>query len=135
MKRSRHITLLLGGTLAGGVLTGCSPEPAPPAGLSSEQSYLASTNLAGHTYTNNHYHPGLGYYHAPYHAWYPFPYNYYSAARGYYHGDRWTADPHQSEIKASQPTTTRPPPRSASGASSSTVRRSGFGSSLFSGGG
>jgi hypothetical protein len=78
-------------------------------------------------YTNNHYLPGAGYYHAPYHAWYPLPYNAYDPARGYYHGGVWTREPDENTLRVSQPDSTSV--KKAQAAHDTTVRRSGFGSS------
>jgi hypothetical protein len=102
MKRSSAVVLVI----SGAVLAGCD---------SSSSDWGSSQ-----TYTNNHYVTGRGYYHAPYHAWYPFPYNYYDPARrGYYHGGNYTSEPHVSAVTAS-----RPAVRTSS--HSSSVRRGGF---------
>jgi hypothetical protein len=68
--------------------------------------------------TNNTYHPSYGYYHAPYHGWFPFPYNSFAANRGYFHGGRYTSEPNNSGITASKPV-----------GSSPYVSRGGFGRS------
>lgn len=62
---------------------------------------LLSTNQ---TYTNNHYVPNVGYYHAPYQGWFPYPYNYYSPGWGYYHGGNWTPQPNGNTVTNSHPT-------------------------------
>ena len=73
---------LLGLPVAFG-LSGCAREekllvePTPPV-VNAEQSY-----------PNNYFLPGAGYYHAPFHAWYPFPYNHYVGNRGWYRGGSW----------------------------------------------
>lgn len=54
-------------------------------------------------YSNNEYFPGIGYYHAPYHAWYPHPYNYYEPGRGYYAGGLWQALPWALAFSQSRP--------------------------------
>ena len=98
--------------LSGALLTGCNP---------SEDSSWGDSQ----SYTNNHYVAGRGYYHAPYHMWYPFPYNSYDPARrSYYHGGNYTTDPHVSSITASKPITQR-----TTTSSSSHIRRSGFSTS------
>lgn len=51
---------------------------APAAEVSENQSY-----------DNNSFLPGVGYYHAPYHAWFPMAYNQFDAGRGYYRGGSW----------------------------------------------
>ena len=55
--------MLIGG-LSAGALAGCGPDQPPP--LSSDA-----------VYTNNCYVPGVGYYHAPFRAWYSLPYNHF----------------------------------------------------------
>jgi hypothetical protein len=93
VKRSRSIRLVLIGTLSAGAVTGCGPEVS--------KTPVNSNNV----YTNNYYVPGVGYYHAPYRAWYSFPYNDYSAQYGgYFHGGHWTPTPHQSITNISAPT-------------------------------
>ena len=128
MKRSRQITLVLSGTLAGSMFSGCEPSW-------DDEANLGPTITAANTYTNNHYVHGAGYYHAPYRAWYPFPYNYYDPVRGYYHGGQWAPRPNNNTVTASQPTveaaksaqTKQQPTRSVS-----STRRGGFGSSSHS---
>jgi hypothetical protein len=86
---------------------------------------------ANNTYTNNQYVHGVGYYHAPYHAWFPIPFNTYQAGRGYYHGGTWTPAPNTSAVMAS-----RPSPQVAAQAQAAhrgAVSRGGFGSSIRSG--
>lgn len=128
MKRSRQIRLVLMGSLAGGAITGCAPEDDRAASLMPPVSDQM-------TYTNNHHVPGVGYYHAPYHAWYPIPFNFHSPDRGYYHGDRWTAQPNQAGLTASRPTPQAAQAARAEQGMRSTAQRGGFGSSLFRGGG
>ena len=106
MKKSRAVTLVL----SGAILTGCGQQRGP---AELEQSSASEVR------TNNTYHPSHGYWHAPYHAWYPLPYNSFQSGRGYYHGGAFTATPHQSSITAS-----RVPVTPSKG-----VTRSGFGSS------
>ena len=82
------------------------------------------------TYTNNYYVHGAGYYHAPYRAWYPYPYNSYLPGRGYYHGGQWTSNPDVGSVNAS-----RPAPEAVRAAqvqhntARAGVRRGGFGGS------
>jgi hypothetical protein len=106
MKKSSMVMLVISGAL----LAGCDSSP---------ESWESSQ-----TYTNNHYVAGRGYYHAPYRAWYPFPYNYRDPGRGYYHGGNYTAEPHVSSI-----TQSRPARAQGSTVSHSSVRRSGFSTS------
>ena len=65
MKRSRTIQLVLVGSLTAGVWSGCGPGKLPPA------------VTADNVYTNNYCVPGVGYYHAPFRAFYQVPYNFY----------------------------------------------------------
>lgn len=90
-KRSKRIRLFLLGGLSAGALAGCSPIGRPA---------ISADNV----YTNDFYLPGAGYYHAPFRAWYPYPYNHYdSRARLYFFGGQWGPDPFQSIINVSSP--------------------------------
>jgi len=95
VKRSRSIRLiLLGGLSATGTLTGCAPDAtqAPPV-------------TTGAVYTNNYRVPGVGYYHAPFRAWYPLPYNHFDPNRSqYFFGGSWSPTPCESIINVSSPT-------------------------------
>lgn len=93
LKRSQQIRLLLSGAIAAGASAGCGRDSGAQAPVSAEN-----------VYTNNHYLQGAGYYHAPYHAWYPHPLNYYDAGRGYYHGGQWSQTPEPSGLASSRPT-------------------------------
>ena len=135
MKRSRRIVLALSGALATSALVGCRP--------SDEADALIEESGESESYTNNHFVLGAGYYHAPYHAWYPYPYNWYVAGHGYYHGGNWTDEPEQSPITSSSPTPSAArsagvglghSSRSSSGGKSSSVTRGGFGGSAHSSG-
>ena len=104
---------------------------------------------AGQVYANNSFLPGAGYYHAPYHAWFPLPYNQHDT-RGWYRGGQWRAQPDDDDpnhgsfggggahVGASGFTNaSRPTPeavaqanRAASNYHASTIRRGGFGGSL-----
>lgn len=79
------------------------------------------------TYVNNHYIPGVGYYHAPFMAFFPVRFNDYTPGRGYYYG----GDYHQS---ASAPTVTSSRPSADAVTRANTAyratnpaRRGGFG--------
>lgn len=122
MKRSERIVLVLSGAVAS-TLLGCSREAPGLMKLS-----------ANSVYTNNHYVPGAGYYHAPFHAWYPFPHNSYSPNRGYYYGGTWNAYPDAQKVMASQPSAHAISKANADQNShSGGTRRGGFGSSSRSG--
>jgi len=59
---------------------------------------------ASNVYTNDHYLPGVGYYHAPFRSWYAHRYNEYSADnKGCFHGGQWNAAPHHSITNVSSP--------------------------------
>ena len=92
MKRSRKIRLVLIGGLSAGALAGCGPNS--PAPLSSEA-----------VYTNNFYVAGVGYYHAPFRAWYALPYNHFDPQRNqYFYGGNWSSSPAESITNISPPT-------------------------------
>lgn len=104
--------MLVGG-LSVGALTGCGPSSPP----------VSTTGV----FTNNHYVPGVGYYHAPYRAWYPLPYNQFDSQRArYFHGGQWAAAPHESVINISTPTAAAVQQVAAQ---RSDVQRGGFGGS------
>jgi hypothetical protein len=112
VKRSRSIRLVLLGGLSG-AFTSCGP-PSPP---------VESTGV----FTNNHHVPGVGYYHAPYRAWYSLPYNHFDARRArYFHGGQWRDTPHESMINISSPNADAVRQVAAQ---RTDIRRSGFGSS------
>ena len=92
MKRSRTIRLVLLGGLSAGALTGCGPgSQSPP---------ISAENV----YTNNYYVSGVGYYHAPFRAFYPMPYNFFEPKnQQYFFGGQWAATPHQTISNISAP--------------------------------
>ena len=113
MKRSRSIRLVLIGALSAGAVTSCGP--------GSANAPVTPNNV----YTNNHYVPGVGYYHAPFRSWYAHRYNEYSADnKGYFHGGQWNVAPHQSITNVSSPTAEAARQAEARRASTS---RGGFG--------
>ena len=94
MKRSRTIRLLLLGGMSAGALAGCKPGDI-------RKAPITQNNV----YTNDYFVPGVGYYHAPFQAWYPLRYNQYDAQKHrYYFGGQWANAPHQSIINISSPT-------------------------------
>ena len=112
MKRSRSIRLVLIGGLSAGALAGCNP----PSSRS-----VSATDV----YTNNHYVPGVGYYHAPFRAWYALPYNHYDTrAAKYFYGGQWAPSPFESVVNISTPT---PEAVRQAAAQRTDVRRGGFG--------
>jgi hypothetical protein len=115
VKRSRSIRLVLIGGLSAGTLTSCGPE-------GSQKSPLSPQNV----YTNNYYVPGVGYYHAPFRAWYALPYNHFDTqSQRYFFGGAWAATPHQSITNISPPT---PEIARLAEAQRTDIPRHGFGS-------
>jgi hypothetical protein len=91
LKRSKRIRLLLIGGLSAGALASCAPAGRP---------VISADNV----YANNQYLPGVGYYHAPFCAWYQQPYNYYDPQkRLYFYGGQWGPEPYQSITNISSP--------------------------------
>lgn len=118
MKRSRSIKLVLIGGLSAGALAGCE-----------SSSNLPRAFRSGNVYTNNYHIARLGYYHAPFRAWYPLPYNHYDAQRNaYYHGGTWSPAPQMTITNLSEPTPDALRAARAATAPAGTVSRSGFGS-------
>ena len=91
MKRSTAVVLVLSGAILAGCDRGAQTVP-PQNGLKSAQ-----------VVTNDTYVEGRGYYHAPYHMWYPFPYNFYSPGMGYYRGGSYYAQPDLTVPRATYP--------------------------------
>jgi hypothetical protein len=92
VKRSRHIRLVLIGGITASAVTACGPGSRPPP--------LSAENV----YTNNYYVPGVGYYHAPYRAWYSLPYNHFDAQnQRYFYGGQWSNAPCQNFTNISPP--------------------------------
>jgi hypothetical protein len=106
-RRSKQVALVLLGTMGvvGGIVawdawqrTGEENNPS-----SSEPHSPPAPIAADRTYNNNDFIPGVGYYHAPYHAWYPFSYNHYDPLRGYFAGGLWQAVPFAMTMLSSRP--------------------------------
>jgi hypothetical protein len=115
MKRSSKIRLVLLGGLCTGAFTACGPS-------GTQDQAIASARV----YPNDYHVPSLGYYHAPYHAWFPLPYNDYDPkTRRYYHGGLWTAEPDRSIVNLSEPSSDA---LRALDVATQTVRRGGWGS-------
>lgn len=140
MKRSAVVTLVISGAL----LAGCDDKPAYNQSAYNSGDWSSNTNSA---ITNNTYVAGQGYWHAPYHAWYPYPYNYFRPGFGYYYGGRYYDHPDLNPIGASTPRsftssgtrvgsgyTGAGSSESSSGGSHSSVARGGFGGSAHSSG-
>ena len=124
VKRSSSVLLVLSGAL----LSGCGRAGPVDEGLIDP----TDTN----TYTNNTYQPSQGYYHAPYHGWYPMPYGHFVSGRGYYYGGAFQSNPHvYPAVSASSPSQSAKALSAPSGSTTSgsaTTSRGGFGSSAHS---
>lgn len=116
MKRSQKISLVLLGGLSAGALSSCSR---PATG----EPRISSASV----YPNDYYIAGAGYYHAPFHGFFPQRYNYYDPQlKLYYYGGQWGKEPFRSVVNISAPTDV-----AAQTAESSrlAIVRSGFGGS------
>lgn len=94
MKRSSKIRLVLLGGVSLGTLVAapCVSAAEPPVSTDS-------------VYANDYFVPGVGYYHAPFRAFYPQPYNYYDPVRQlFFAGGQWLPAPHRSIVNLSTPT-------------------------------
>jgi hypothetical protein len=120
MKKSAFVTLVLSSAL----VSGCDDE----------MPYRYPAYATGTNVTNNTYVSGLGYYHAPYHGWFEYPFNYFRPGYGYYHGGIYSAQPYVSDIFSSRPFMPSSiggggggGGRLGAGRSSASVARGGFG--------
>lgn len=118
MKRSKNIRLILLSGLSAGALAGCSP------------TGPAKVTVAN-VYTNNYFLPGVGYYHAPFRAFYPYQYNYFDPQKKqYFFGGQWAATPNESIMNISSPTTDA---ATFAEAKRADLQRGGFGCSYYGG--
>jgi hypothetical protein len=112
-RRSKQVALVLLGTMGvvGGVVVWdawrrAAPDEFPSSTLPEAPSATATPVApveANRTYQNNDFVPGAGYYHAPYHSWFPFPFNHHDPARGYFAGGLWQAAPFAADLLSSRP--------------------------------
>lgn len=108
-RRSQHVALVLLGTM--GVVGGVVAWDAwRRAGRDADAAATlpeapSEPVAADRTYQNNEFVPGVGYYHAPYHSWFPFPLNHHDPARGYFAGGLWQAVPFAAGVLSSRPST------------------------------
>lgn len=121
MKRSRTVQRILVGGFTAGMVT---------ASAGAAEPRITPENY----YTNDSYVRGAGHYHAPFQAFFQYPYNHFDPQRRmYYYGGQWGPAPHRSIVNISTPTadaaraaqlarTDLPPPAPVA------VPRSGFGS-------
>ncbi len=66
---------------------------------------LLASGTVTEEYPNNYYAPGMGYYHAPHHGFYPYQYNSFLPGRGYYYGGSWWPSASTSAVRTSTPST------------------------------
>lgn len=105
-RRSKNVALVLLGTMGvvGGVIAWDAWKGAgASADAATTQPEAGPPVAADRTYTNNEFIPGVGYYHAPYHSWHPFPYNHHDPERGYFAGGLWQAVPFALGMMSSRP--------------------------------
>ena len=106
-RRSKQVALVLLGTLGvvGGAVAWDAWQRAGqnPDAAATQPEAAPVPIAADRTYRNNDYIPGVGYYHSPYHSWFPFPYNHYDASRGYFAGGLWQAVPFAAGVLSSRP--------------------------------
>lgn len=106
-RRSKQVALVLLGTMGviGGVVVWDAWRRAQPdpSATTAQPEAPAPLVAADRTYPNNDFTPGVGYYHAPYHAWFPFPYNHHDPSRGYFAGGLWQAAPFALGMLSSRP--------------------------------
>jgi hypothetical protein len=116
LKRSRSIRLVLIGSLSAAAVTSCGPGSGSHPPLSAEN-----------VYTNNFYVPGVGYYHAPFRAWYSFPYNHFDPqTQRYFYGGQWSQTACQTITNISSPLAQV---AAHAEAQRTDIQRGGFGSS------
>lgn len=85
--------MLLGGVTLG-ALSACAPTVVNEPRVSEQNAY-----------ENDHFIPGVGYYHAPFRGFYARPYNAYDQlTKKYFYGGKWNDAPHRSVMNISTPT-------------------------------
>jgi hypothetical protein len=150
-RRSQQIALVLLGTMGvvgGAVVWDAWRRAQPDTPAATEQPGVPSPPVAAdRDYQNNDFTPGVGYYHAPYRSWFPFPFNHHDPSRGFFGGGLWQAAPFAAGLLSSRPTgdavssalaaqQRRPPEQSAragtSGFGGARNASSSFGGSSFS---
>jgi hypothetical protein len=104
-RRSKQIALVLLGTMGvvGGVVVWDAWRRAQPEAPAASEP-PAPPVAADRDYQNNDFTPGVGYYHAPYRAWFPFPFNHHDPSRGFFGGGLWQAAPFAAGLLSSRPT-------------------------------
>ena len=106
-RRSKQVALVLLGTMGvvgGAVVWDAWQRARVDDNPTATQPDVPSTPIAAdRDYQNNDFTPGVGYYHAPYRSWFPFPFNHYDASRGYFGGGLWQAVPFAAGLLSSRP--------------------------------
>ena len=98
--------LLLSGALAAGVGIAAISDPGPPRAGAASDWGGAPYDDENQDQQNNSYMPGVGFYHSPFHAWYPLFFNTHDPRRGYYYGGSWHPVPFAGRV----PATSKPSP-------------------------
>jgi len=127
IKPADIVLTFVGAAVVGGGAWALSHPPPPK----DDDDWGASAQVAnGQSYPNNYYVPGAGYYHASYHAFFPFRYNFFDGSRGYYYGGSWWPVANVTTVSTSVPTPAAVAQARAASASAraSSISRGGFGS-------
>jgi hypothetical protein len=106
MRKPANIVLTLVGTaIAGGTVVKAltRPHPSSAYGYSTSSWRSPEQAIPDREYDNDEYLEGAGYYHAPYHAWFPMRFDMHDPARGYFRGGLWLADRDASGVTRSRP--------------------------------
>lgn len=110
MRKPENIALGIVGAVAGGLaITALSSRvtdrPSVPV-----SSYRSSSGTRSNPvpfqerdYQNGEYVPTIGYYHAPYHNFFFYPWNHYDTSKGYYRGGQWFPQMLSGIVPASRP--------------------------------
>ena len=106
MRKPANIVLTLVGTaIAGGaVMKGVSHRNSSYSGYSTSSWRSPEQAITDREYDNDEYIEGAGYYHAPYHAWFPVRFDTHDSSRGYFRGGLWLNDRDASGVTRSKPT-------------------------------
>jgi hypothetical protein len=96
-RKSSAVTLTMVGVVGVMGLCFCSCDS------KDEAAEEATIVEADQPYANNHFISGVGFYHAPFGGWFPFPYNRYEAGRGYFAGGSYHQSKHESAVRESRP--------------------------------
>jgi len=110
MRKPENIALGIVGAVAGGLAitalnSRVTDRPSVPV-----SSYRSSSGTRSNPvpfqerdYQNGEYVPTIGYYHAPYHNFFFYPWNHYDTSKGYYRGGLWFPQMLSGSVPASRP--------------------------------